>query len=33
MKRVGARIQARIRARENGFRHGKIYRLSALEER
>jgi hypothetical protein len=33
MKRVGARIQARIHARENGFRHGKICRVRALEER
>jgi hypothetical protein len=27
MKRVGARIQARIRVRESGFRHGKICRV------
>src|SRR4051812_16044079 len=32
MKRVGARIQARIHARENSFRHGKICRMRALEE-
>ncbi|MBR1130998.1 hypothetical protein [Bradyrhizobium iriomotense] len=33
MKRVGAPIQARIHARENGFRHGKICRVRVLKER
>jgi hypothetical protein len=32
MKRVAARIQAMIHPRKNGFRHGKICRVHALEE-
>ncbi|WP_283810280.1 MULTISPECIES: hypothetical protein [Bradyrhizobium] len=32
MKRLDARIQAAIRARENGFRHGKICRVHLRQE-